>query len=120
MYSQRRDIDYLEDILEATERITEYVNELSFDDFLARPMVQDAVVRNIQIVGEATKLVSGQFRAQHPDNPWQPMAGTRDRVVHHYFGVNLEIVWQVATRDLPDVAAQSRAAVAGSAADGDS
>ena len=73
MYSRRREIEYLQDILEAAERITEYINGLSFDDFLARPMVQGAVARNVQIVGEATKLVSTELRLdtrKSPGSPW--------------------------------------------------
>jgi uncharacterized protein with HEPN domain len=64
-------------------------------------MTQDAVVRNLQIIGEASKKVSPETRAASPDLPWRDMAGMRDRVVHDYFGVSLDIVWDVVENHLP-------------------
>jgi uncharacterized protein with HEPN domain len=66
-------------------------------------MIQDAVVRNLQIIGEAAKKVSPETRAASPDLPWRDMAGMRDRIVHDYFGVSLDIVWDVVTNHLPAV-----------------
>jgi uncharacterized protein with HEPN domain len=58
-------------------------------------------VRNLEVIGEATKNLSDGFRRRHPDVPWRDMAGTRDRLTHHYFGINQEIVWQIVVHDLP-------------------
>lgn len=62
---------------------------------------QDAVVRNIDIIGEATKNLSKEIRNGHPEIPWKNVAGMRDRLIHQYFGVNLDIVWDVAHEELP-------------------
>ncbi len=64
-------------------------------------MVQDAIVRNIQVMGEAVKKVSAETRAAHPDLPWRDIAGMRDRVVHDYFGISLDIVWDVVKNHIP-------------------
>ncbi|HFE52539.1 MAG TPA: DUF86 domain-containing protein, partial [Bacteroidetes bacterium] len=64
-------------------------------------MVQDAVVRQLEIIGEATRHLSKEFRSAHPAIPWSEIAGMRDKLVHDYFGVDLEIVWETAFRDVP-------------------
>ena len=64
---------------------------------------QDAVIRNLEIIGEATKNLSAELRAKYPELPWKGMAGVRDRLIHDYFGVNLDIVWQIITAELPEV-----------------
>ena len=61
------------------------------------------MIRNLEIIGEATKNLSAELRAKHPDLPWNGMAGVRDRLIHDYFGVNLDIVWQTVTAELPEV-----------------
>jgi len=104
--SERTDADYLSDIREAIRRITAYVAGLTYDAFLADAKTQDAVIRNLEIIGEATKNLSEELRSKHPGIPWKGMAGVRDRLIHHYFGVNLDVVWQVAVAELPEVASQ--------------
>jgi uncharacterized protein with HEPN domain len=74
--------------------------------FLEDTKTQDAVIRNLEIIGEATKNLSEDLREGHPHVPWKGMAGVRDRLIHHYFGVNLDIVWQIVTDELPKVALQ--------------
>lgn len=59
------------------------------------------MVRNLEVIGEATKNISDEFRDQHPDIPWRDTAGTRDRLTHHHFGINQEIVWHIVEHDLP-------------------
>ncbi len=107
--SERADRVYLGDILEAARRIATYVSGLTYETFRADTKTQDAVIRNLEIIGEASKKIGGEFRATHPDIPWRSMAGVRDRLIHDYFGVNLEIVWQVAAVDLPDIASRIQA-----------
>jgi len=104
MYS-RSDRDLLDDIREAIQRIESYVKGMSYDAFMDDGRTQDAVIRNIEIIGEATKRLSEPLREQNPHIPWRGMAGMRDRLVHHYFGVNLDVVWQAVSTELPDVAA---------------
>lgn len=101
MSSTRRELDFLRDIEEAIERIQEYTTSLTWEDYLRERKTQDAVVRNLEVIGEATRNLSDAFRLQHPSIPWRNMVGTRDRLTHHYFGVNQEVVWQIVEKDLP-------------------
>jgi len=101
MSTQRRDKDYLADTLEAMRRIITYTIDLSYEAFLEDTRTQDAVLRNIQVIGEAVKSLSAQMRKAHPDVPWKEMAGMRDKIIHQYFGVNYDIVWTVAFQELP-------------------
>lgn len=103
--SKRRDADLVADILDATQRIESYIRGMTFEEFEKDTKTQDAVVRNIEIIGEAVKLLSGRFKREHPDVPWKQMAAMRDVIIHRYFGVALDIVWKVATKDLPEAAA---------------
>ena len=94
------DLVYLRHIDEAISRILAFTSagESAFREDLK---TQDAVVRNLQVIGEAAKKVSAGTRAAHPDVPWKSMAGMRDRIVHDYFGVSIEIVWDVVKNHLP-------------------
>lgn len=91
---------YLGHIVEAIDRILDYAapGEASFRSDLK---TQDAIIRNFQVMGEAVKNVSAETRAAHPEVPWKDIAGMRDRVVHDYFGVSLDIVWDVISKHLP-------------------
>jgi uncharacterized protein with HEPN domain len=99
--SERTDGDFLNDIREAARRIKAYTAAMTYDQFLADIKTQDAVVRNLEIIGEATKGISSALRAKYPEMPWKGMTGIRDKLIHHYFGVNLDIVWDVVTVELP-------------------
>lgn len=102
--SVRRDADFLLDIQEAVRRISEYIANMSYEQFRKDIRTQDAVLRNLEIIGEAAKSISAAFCKQHSEIPWRQMAALRDRLIHHYFGVNLDIVWDVVTEELPAVA----------------
>lgn len=104
--SERPDKDFLNDIQEAARRVATYTAGMTYEAFLTDTRTQDAVVRNLEIIGEATRNLSGELRAQHPDMPWKGMLGVRDRLIHHYFGVNLDVVWHIVTTELPDVASR--------------
>jgi uncharacterized protein with HEPN domain len=80
-----------------------YVGGMSYEAFIVDTLIQDAVIRNIEIIGEATKKLSQSARAKYPGVPWKQMAGSRDRLFHDYFGVNIDIVWQIAHEELPRV-----------------
>lgn len=99
--SKRRDLDFLRDIEEAIERIERYTSGMSYTQFLDDTQVQDAVLRNMEVIGEATKNLSWSLRERHSNVPWKKMAGLRDKLIHHYFGVDFEIVWTTAQKDLP-------------------
>jgi uncharacterized protein with HEPN domain len=87
-------------IHDAIERIQSYTSD-GLQRFLADSMIQDAVVRNLEVIGEAVKGLSDDTRAQGPDIPWTQIAEMRDVLIHHYFGVKLDIVWQVVIEHLP-------------------
>lgn len=91
---------YLLHIRDAIERILSYTQE-GRDAFLSDSMIQDAVLRNMEILGEASKRVSTPLREQAPDIPWREMAGMRDKLIHDYFGVDLSLVWDVVAAELP-------------------
>lgn len=94
---------YLKDIVDAIAKIENYIKGLSFEEFSENSMVVDAVVRNFEIIGEASKNIPEDLKSQTPDIPWKEMAGMRDKVIHEYFGVDLEIVWKTAKDRLPQL-----------------
>jgi uncharacterized protein with HEPN domain len=106
MSKSRRNLDYLLDIQDAIERALEYTNGLTWDEYLHDNKTQDAVVRNLEVLGETTKNISDDLRIEYPAVPWRDMSGTRDRLVHHYFGISQEIVWQIVQKDLPGLKQQ--------------
>ena len=91
---------YLQHIRDAIGRILSYTTS-GREAFLATPQAQDAVIRNLEIIGEAVKHLSPELRQQHPDIPWKQIAGMRDEMIHEYFGVDVAIVWKVVERPLP-------------------
>jgi len=109
MSMPRRDEDYLSDICEAMQRIIAYTDEFSYEQFLEDPRTQDAVIRNLQVIGEAVKKLSASLRTRRRDVPWREMAGLRDKIVHDYFGINYDIVWTVARQELPALLPQIEA-----------
>lgn len=94
--SKRQDTAVIKDIKEAIHRILSYTSETEYDVFLKDYRTQDAVIRNIEILGEAVKLLSDETKRKYPDIPWKDIAGTRDKLIHDYFGVNIDIVWDIA------------------------
>lgn len=101
----KRDEVYLQHILDAINRIIAYTAE-GKDAFFDNTMMQDAVIRNLEVIGEATKALSKDTRRDHHSIPWDDMAGMRDVLIHHYMGVDLEIVWDVSQTKLEDLRLQ--------------
>lgn len=91
---------YLDHMIERIQRVVEYT-QAGHDAFLASLLIQDAVIRNFEIIGEAAKSVSADLKAAYPDIPWRRIAGFRDVLIHNYAGVNLTLVWNVVVSDLP-------------------
>ena len=104
--SERRDQDTLSDIREAIRKIAAYTADLSYEQFIKDGKTQDAVVRNLEIIGEATKNLSSRLRKTYPKIPWRELAGVRDKMIHHYFDLNYEIVWTIAKEQLPGLLPQ--------------
>ncbi len=102
---------YLEDILEAIGKIRAYTAGMSADSFAADNKTLDAVLRNLEVIGEAVKCIPGDIRAQHPQVEWKKMAGLRDILIHQYFGIDAEIIWDVVQNKLPELEKQMRDAV---------
>ena len=92
---------YLDDILQAIEKIRLFSQGLSARELEADAKTLDAVIRNLEIIGEAVKHLSGDLRSQYPQVPWQDIAGARDKLIHDYFGVDIEQVWIMAREDIP-------------------
>lgn len=99
--SNRDDHILLADIMVAIEKTQRYTAGYDKDRFLADERTIDAVVRNLEIVGEAVRQLSDAFKQDHEKIPWHQMAGLRNRIVHDYFGLDLDIIWHVVANDLP-------------------
>jgi uncharacterized protein with HEPN domain len=97
---------YLDDIIEAAEHIEKYTSGLSLEAFSKDRKTRDAVLYNLQVVGEAIKKVPEEVRSRHPDIEWKKIAGLRDILVHEYFGIDVDIVWDVVANKLPDLKLQ--------------
>ncbi|MBK9438410.1 MAG: DUF86 domain-containing protein [Chloracidobacterium sp.] len=97
----RNDRLYLYDIIECCDRVADYINGVREEDYQVNPMLQDALVRNIEVVGEAVKNLSQEITDAHPNIAWSQIARMRDKIAHHYFRINLDVVWKTATDDLP-------------------
>ena len=102
----KSDAVYLQHILEAIQQIALYTSEVSYEQFLQKRLVQDGVVRQLEIIGEASRNLSPEFRNSQPQIPWQQIIGLRNRVIHAYFEINLTIIWEVVQNDLPTLRQQ--------------
>jgi uncharacterized protein with HEPN domain len=101
MTVQRTYTDFLQDIIEAARKACGFVEHLTREQFAVDDKTQFAVVRALEIVGEATKRIPPDLRTQHPEVQWRAMAGIRDKLIHDYVSINLEIVWKTVQQDLP-------------------
>lgn len=109
MSKKRRDTDFVGDIREAMGLSAQYTKGLTFKKFLEDRKTQDAVVRNLEVMGEAAKNISSAFKARYPDVPWKEIAGLRDKLIHFYFGIDYKIVWSVVKKELPKLRKQIEA-----------
>jgi uncharacterized protein with HEPN domain len=103
--------DYLAHIMQAIERIGTYTDDIDEVGFLENKMVQDAVIRNIEIIGEAAHNIEKHhpaFASEHPNVPWEDMYWMRNRVSHGYFSVDLEVIWNTIQRDIPELEQQTK------------
>lgn len=100
MKQERDYTDYLEDILEAAEKATFFVAQMAYENFVKDDKTAFAVFRALEIIGEATKRIPQAVQQKYPEVPWRSMAGMRDKLIHHYTGVNLEVVWKTVEQDL--------------------
>jgi len=108
----KKDVPYLKHIIDAISKIEGYTADLEREKFLKDARTQDAVVRNLEIIGEATKRLSNETRQRYPEIPWAEVAGTRDRLIHAYFDVDLDEVWTTVHRDIPRLRRTVKKAIA--------
>ncbi|HIH96203.1 MAG TPA: DUF86 domain-containing protein [Thermoplasmata archaeon] len=93
--------DYIEDIISATGKVMDFVKNISYEEFIQDDKTVFAVVRALEIIGEAAKNIPDDIRKNYPEIPWKDMAGMRDKVIHEYFGVKSSIVWRAVKEEIP-------------------
>jgi uncharacterized protein with HEPN domain len=93
--------DYLQDILDAANDIESFVDDMTYEEFSEDRKTLNAVVRSIEIIGEATKNIPATMKAKHSELPWKQMAGMRDKLIHAYFGVDVETLWKAVKENIP-------------------
>lgn len=99
---------YLQDVAGACAKVQSYIEGRDFAAFSSDERTIDAVVRNLEIIGEAVKGIPRSFRDAHPDIPWKRLAGLRDILIHEYFGVDLDIIWDIVRNVIPPIEARIR------------
>lgn len=100
---RRNELLFLEDILDSISNIEKFSRGLSKEKFLKNELKQSAIIRQIEIIGEAVKNISDATRKKYPEIEWKKIAGSRDIFIHAYFEVNLERIWDILKKDLPDL-----------------
>jgi len=97
---------FLQDIFESIEKIEDYTSNIGFEEFLSNGMVKDAVIRNFEIIGEASIHISGKLKSKYASIPWNKIKSMRNFVAHEYFGINYDVIWETIKKSLPDLKAK--------------
>ena len=99
----KSEIEYLRHIKEETSFIIEHINSISEDDFIDNIVLRKAIIRSLEVIGEATKRVNFDFRSKYNAIPWKEMAGLRDKLIHDYTGVDYPLVWKICVESIPEL-----------------
>jgi uncharacterized protein with HEPN domain len=102
----------LQHILDAISEVEQYLENVSYDQFLENSEKRFATIKQVEIIGEACNALSDELKAQYPEVPWKPIVGFRNISIHEYFGVNLHLVWEIAKNDLSDLKGKMKAILA--------
>jgi len=94
---------FIEHIIENIENVETFSKDLTKEDLSKNKLKQYAIIRAIEIIGEAAKNLSTKFKEENSGIPWREIAGARDRIIHHYFGADLDIIWEIIKRDIPEL-----------------
>ena len=105
------DLVYIKHVMDAIDAIEEYTKKMRQEDFLKDRKTQDAVIRELSVIGEATALISGPFKMKHKDMPWAEMIGTQNEAIHGYFSIDLNTIWEIVVNDLPKLRRRLRSLV---------
>ncbi|MCD6514489.1 MAG: DUF86 domain-containing protein [Candidatus Odinarchaeota archaeon] len=95
--------DYIEDIINAMNKALQFVKGMSYDEFTKDDKTIFAVIRSLEVIGEAVKNIPETIREKYPEIPWKAMAGMRDKLIHEYFGVDLKILWDTVKKRIPKI-----------------
>jgi len=95
--------DYVLDVLSSIREIEEFIKDMSFNDFIKDRKTVNAVIRSLEVMGEAVKKIPQEIRDKYPKIPWKYIAGMRDKLIHEYHGVDLEIIWEVIKKEIPSL-----------------
>lgn len=101
MKRERLYVDYLCDILDNAKKASDFMKGMSEDDFLRDEKTVFAVIRALEVVGEAAKKIPDEVKNKYPDIPWREMTSIRDKLIHDYFGVNFAVIWKTVSEDIP-------------------
>lgn len=97
----KKDEVYLQHIVDAITNIEDFIAGIEKNGFLKNKLVQSAIIRQLEIIGEAVKNISPLLKKTHGNIPWKDIAGLRDKLIHQYFGVDIQLVWIICVRDIP-------------------
>ena len=96
-------LDYVEDIIESIDSTMKFTEDMEYDEFMRDDKTTSAVIRKLEVIGEASKKIPEKVKSDYSQIPWKDMAGMRDKLIHEYFGIDLKRVWKTVKKDIPEL-----------------